>query len=62
MEEEKAINWGGARKGAGRKRKYVKTYFFGATQEVHDILEALECNRAEFINRCILEAVKETSL
>lgn len=33
---------------------YVKQYFFNATKEVYDILEHLDENRSQFINRCIL--------
>lgn len=51
--------WGGARKGSGRKKKYAKNVFFSATQEVADILDGLEGNRSDFINRCILQAVGE---
>lgn len=36
--EEKKEGWGGAREGAGRKRKGVHYYGFRATQEVHDIM------------------------
>ena len=54
--ETKEKSWGGARSGAGRKRKYAKSVFFGATQEVADILDRLEENRSDFINRCILQA------
>lgn len=55
METKKT--WGGKREGAGRKKKYVKMYYFNATQEVHNILQAYEGDRAEFINRCILQSV-----
>lgn len=60
MEEKDVKKWGGAREGAGRKKKYAKTYYFGATKEVADILEALSENRTDFINRCIIKAVGET--
>ncbi len=56
METKETKSWGGARDGAGRKRKYVRNVFFGATREVADILDRLEENRSEFINRCILQA------
>lgn len=49
---------GGAREGAGRKRKGVHYYGFRATQPVHDILSAVEGSKADFINDCILRACK----
>ena len=55
----KSENWGGAREGAGRKRKGVHYYGFRATQEVHDILSKVEGSKADFINACILKATKE---
>lgn len=52
MEEKK---WGGARKGAGRKKTgWVKYYGFNASQDVYDILESIEGSRTEYINKCIL--------
>ena len=51
-------SWGGARSGAGRKKKYAKNVFFGATQEVADILEQIEGNRSDFINECIIKAMR----
>lgn len=55
--QEKKEGWGGAREGAGRKKKYAKTCFFNATEEVVAIIDAIPRNeRADFINRCILEA------
>ena len=56
METEKMKTWGGARKGAGRKKKYAKNVYFSATQEVADILEQVEGNRSDFINHCIIQA------
>lgn len=53
--EQSPKAWGGARNGAGRKKKYAKNIFFGATQEVADILDQLEENRSDFINRCIMQ-------
>ena len=55
-EIEKKDGWGGARKGAGRKRKGVHYYGFRATQQVHDILSKVEGSKADFINGCILKA------
>ena len=55
MEQNNKKNWGGAREGAGRKKKYAKTLFFNATEEVVDIIEAVpRTERADFINRAIL--------
>ena len=57
VEIEKTANKrGGARDGAGRKRKGVHYYGFRATQEVHDILTQVEGSKADFINQCILKA------
>lgn len=57
MEKESNNSWGGAREGSGRKKKYAKTCFFNATQEVVDIIKAIPRNeRADFINQCILKA------
>lgn len=50
-------SWGGAREGSGRKKKYVKNFYFGATEEVAAVLEAVPAKeRSEFINRCIMKA------
>lgn len=58
MEKENNKSWGGAREGSGRKKKYAKTCFFNATQEVVGIIEAVTRNeRADFINQCILKSV-----
>ena len=54
--EEKKNGRGGARKGAGRKRKGVAYYGFRARQEVHEILQRVEGSKADFINDCILKA------
>lgn len=51
--------WGGARTGAGRKKKCVKRLYFSASQEVLDALANIEGNQSDFINECILKAVKE---
>ncbi len=54
-EAKEKKSWGGARQGSGRKKKYVKTYFFSAMEEVAAIIEAIpNKERADFINRCIL--------
>ena len=52
--EKKNESWGGIRQGAGRKKKYAKTCFFNATEEVVAIIEEIpRSKRADFINRCI---------
>lgn len=57
-ESQKSKTWGGAREGAGRKRKCAKRMFFSASQEVLDILDALEGNKSDFINECIMKAAR----
>lgn len=47
---------GGARVGAGRKKKCVKRLFFSASQETLDILNSYEGNKSDFINECIIKA------
>ena len=47
-------SWGGAREGAGRKRKGVQYYGFRASQEAHDILSAVEGSKADFINAAVI--------
>lgn len=55
--QEEKKTWGGARDGAGRKRKGVHYYGFRATREVHEILQGVEGeSKSDFINRCILAA------
>ncbi len=49
---------GGAREGAGRKKKCVKRMFFSASQETLDILNSLEGNKSDFINECIIKATR----
>ena len=56
MEEKKKR--GGKREGAGRKPTTVKPYMFYATQEVHDILEAVDGSRSAYICKCILMAAE----
>ena len=55
VDENVKNSWGGARKGAGRKKSGVKYYGFLATQEAEEILSKVEGSKAAFINRCILE-------
>lgn len=57
-ENQSRSSWGGAREGAGRKKKYAAKFTFSATQEVADILSAIEGNKSDFINDCILKATK----
>lgn len=54
MCKETNNTWGGARKGAGRKKKYAKTVFFSATEDVAAILDAVDGNRSDFVNAAIL--------
>ncbi len=49
---------GGAREGAGRKKKCTKRMFFSASQETLDILNSLEGNKSDFINECIIKAAR----
>jgi len=53
---QQEAGWGGAREGAGRKRKGVHYYGFRASQEVHDILSKVQGSKSDFINQCILKA------
>lgn len=56
--ETTSKSWGGARKGAGRTKKYAATFYFGATEDVAGILEGVEKkDRSDFINQCILKAM-----
>ena len=56
--ETTSRSWGGARKGAGRTKKYAATFYFGATEDVAGILEGVEKkDRSDFINKCILKAM-----
>lgn len=54
QEIEEKKQRGGARAGAGRKKKTAHTYALYATQEVHDILQCVEGSKSEYICRCIL--------
>lgn len=45
---------GGKREGAGRKKTTEKRIMFGASAEVLGILEGIEGNKSEFINKAIL--------
>lgn len=58
ISETSKKTWGGARKGAGRKKKCVKTLYFSASQEVLDALAAIEGNRSDYICECILAHAK----
>ena len=49
---------GGAREGAGRKKKCAKRMFFSASQETLDILNSLEGNKSDFINECIIKVAR----
>ena len=52
--EKKSSGRGGARKGAGRKRTTAKQYIVYATEEIRDILEAVEGSKSDFICKCIM--------
>lgn len=55
---EQPKSWGGARKGAGRTKKYAATFYFGATEDVANILDEVgKKDRSDFINECILKAM-----
>lgn len=54
---EQPKSWGGARKGAGRKKTCAKRMFFSATEETLEILNSLDRNKSDFINECILKAM-----
>ena len=56
--ESSSKSWGGARKGAGRKKKCVKRLFFSASQEVLDALATIEGNQSDYICECILKCTK----
>ena len=59
QQHEKKTGRGGARPGAGRKKKnIVKSYAFHAPQEVYDILEAVKGSKSEFICKCIIKAAQ----
>ncbi|MBR1804248.1 MAG: hypothetical protein IJ775_05025 [Muribaculaceae bacterium] len=53
METDKKNGWGGKREGAGRKKGCAKRYMFSATQDVVDILEALDSKKSDFICQAI---------
>lgn len=56
--ETTSKSWGGARKGAGRTKKYAATFYFGATEDVAGILEGVDKkDRSDFINECIIKAM-----
>ncbi len=56
--EKTSNSWGGAREGAGRKKKCAKRMFFSATEETLNILNSLDGNKSDFINECIIKAVR----
>lgn len=60
--ETTSKSWGGARKGAGRTKKYAATFYFGATEDVANILAGVDKkDRSDFINQCILKAMEGVS-
>lgn len=56
--EKATKSWGGAREGAGRKKKCAKRMFFSATEETLEILNSITGNKSDFINECIVKAVR----
>ena len=48
---------GGKREGAGRKKTTEKRIMFGASAEVLEIIEKIEGNKSDFINKAILAYV-----
>lgn len=59
MEQEvKKSGRGGAREGAGRKRKSVRNFGFRISAEADAILSRVEGSRADYINRCIVVATE----
>ena len=55
--EGKKSGRGGAREGSGRPKTSVKTYYFGASPEVYEIMEAVDGSKSQFVNDCILKAM-----
>lgn len=53
MGKTEGKSWGGAREGAGRKKKYAATYSFGAYADVAAILDEQGKERTEYINAAI---------
>lgn len=54
---------GGARIGAGRKKKDIGRYFgFNATKQVTAILENLNTSKSDFINNAILDYAKRNNM
>ena len=61
--ETTSKSWGGARKGAGRTKKYAATFYFGATEDVANILAGVDKkDRSDFINQCIIKAMGRGNL
>ena len=58
LEETQKKKRGGARIGAGRKKKCVKRLYFSASQEVLDALATIDGNRSDYICKCILKCTK----
>ncbi len=61
MEETK--KWGGKREGSGRPKKDIARYVsFGANSEVVEILDKLDCPKAEFLNAAVLHYAKHLGM
>lgn len=60
METNKKKNgWGGKRENAGRKKESVKRYMFSASQDVVNILDALDGNKSDFICKAIIAYINK---
>lgn len=60
IEEKKKSGRGGARPGAGRKRKDTKSHSFMVTPEVEEILKNLPAGKkSEYINKAIAYYAKK---
>lgn len=61
MDEVNKKKRGGAREGAGRKKKTCKTYGFNADEQICFILEQVQ-NKTDFICEAILKLAKEKGM
>lgn len=61
MDEINKKKRGGARKGAGRKKKTCKTYGFNADERICSILEQVD-NKTDFIYEAILKLAREKGI
>lgn len=61
MDEITKKKRGGAREGAGRKKKTAKTYGFNANEQICLILEQVD-NKTDFICEAIIKLAKEKGM